>query len=288
MATTGKWAKSNVLGALTTTLAEPAVKAVGDVLKDTAGDAIQGIYKFGRDKAYDAMTDTVSAPAPRERTTTYDKEGNIVDRGNLDQFETFGGLKTPKKGEWSDTDAYKIKSRMGDETGQFDVREDKRLGTARSPEPEYRAGVGDKGPEFLAHFTKTKFPDIAKAFYQNPEAVGQLAGAATVLGGLGLAGGAVGLGMGALKPKTDYSVPVQPSGGYSNQSVESAMASAGAKYELEEQKFQHNMALAQMREQSRIPGVQNTSMGAYGGSGMSNSGVVGLMQNQFGNTRQYF
>ena len=162
------------------------------------------------------------------------------------------------------------------------------LGTARSPEPEYRSGVGDQGPQFLAHFTKTNFPDIGKAFYENPEAVGQLAGAATVLGGLGLAGGAVGLGMGALKPKSEYSVPVQPSGGYSNQSVESAMASAGAKYELEEQKFQHNMALAQMREQSRIPGVQNTSVGAYGGSGMTSSAVMGLMQNQFGNTRQYF
>ena len=268
MATTGKWAKSNVLGALTTTLAEPAVKAVGDVLKDTAGDAIQGIYKFGRDKAYDAMTDTRSAPAPRERT-----------EDNEDVFtKSFGGLRTKEGKDWSDTTAHPIKEAMTEGT----------LGTARSPEPEYRAGVGDKGPEFLAHFTKTKFPDIAKAFYQNPEAVGQLAGAATVLGGLGLAGGAVGLGMGALKPKTDYSVPVQPSGGYSNQSVESAMASAGAKYELEEQKFQHNMALAQMREQSRIPGVQNTSMGAYGGSGMSSRNVMGLMQNQFGNTRQYF
>ena len=127
-----------------------------------------------------------------------------------------------------------------------------------------------------------------RIFYENPEGTAEVAGAATVLGGLGLAGGAVGLGMGALKPKTDYSVPVQPSGGYSNQSVESAMASAGAKYELEEQKFQHNMALAQMREQSRIPGVQNTSVGAYGGSGMTSSAVMGLMQNQFGNTRKYF
>ncbi len=41
MATTSKWAKSNVLGALTTTLAEPAVKAVGDVLRDTAGENSQ-------------------------------------------------------------------------------------------------------------------------------------------------------------------------------------------------------------------------------------------------------
>jgi hypothetical protein len=285
--TTKPLTKSSAVGSLVTSLAEPAAKAVGEFLRDTAGEAIQGTYKWGRDKAYDAMTDTVSAPAPRERTTTYNEDGTIDDSGNLEQFKTFGGLKTPG-GIWSDTKEQPIRSRMGDEKGQFDVREDKRLGTARSPEPEYRAGVGDQGPQFLAHFTKTKFPDIAKAFYQNPEAVGQLAGAATVLGGLGLAGGAVGLGMGALKPKSEYSVPVQPSGGYSNQSVESAMASAGAKYELEEQKFQHNMALAQMREQSRIPGVQNTSMGAYGGSGMSSGAVMGLMQNQFGNTRQYF
>ena len=256
--------KSSAVGSLVTSLAEPAAKAVGEFLRDTAGEAIQGTYKWGRDKAYDAMTEHVSAPAPKERTEE-----------NEEVFtKTFGGLRTPKSDKWSK------RINRGMEAGT--------LGEPRSSEPEYRPGGGGEAPQFLAHFTKTKFPDIGKAFYENPEAVGQLAGSATVLGGLGLAGGAVGLGMGALKPKTDYSVPVQPSGGYSNQSVESAMASAGAKYELEDQKFQHKMALAQMREQSRVPGVQDTSVGAYGGSGMSSSGVMGLMQNQFGNTRQYF
>ena len=78
-------------------------------------------------------------------------------------------------------------------------------------------------------------------------------------------------GLGALeyftqgeKPRSDYAVPVQPSGGY-NQSVESAMASAGAKYELEEQKHRHNLEMQSLREQSRIPGVQDTAIGGYGG-----------------------
>ena len=266
--TTKPLTKSSAVGSLVTSLAEPAAKAVGEFLRDTAGEAVQGTYKWGKDRAYDALTDKRSAPAPRERT-----------EDNEDVFtKSFGGLRTKEGKEWSDTTAHPIKEGMRDGT----------LGEPRSSVPEYRPGVGGEAPQFLAHFTKKNFPDIAKTFYENPEGTSELAGAATVLGGLGLAGGAVGLGMGALKPKSDYSVPVQPSGGYSNQSVESAMASAGAKYELEEQKFQHNMALAQMREQSRIPGVQNTSMGAYGGSGMSSGAVMGLMQNQFGNTRQYF
>ena len=262
--TTKPLTKSSAVGSLVTSLAEPAAKAVGEFLRDTAGEAIQGTYKWGKDKAYDALTEHISAPAPKERTEE-----------NEDVFtKTFGGLRTDTGKDWKK----RIKEGMDDGT----------LGEPRSSVPEYRPGVGGEAPQFLAHFTKKNFPDIAKTFYENPEGTSELAGAATVLGGLGLAGGAIGLGMGALKPKSDYSVPVQPSGGYSNQSVESAMASAGAKYELEEQKFQHNMALAQMREQSRIPGVQNTSVGAYGGSGMSSGAVMGLMQNQFGNTRQYF
>ena len=266
--TTKPLSKSSAVGSLAYALAEPAATAVGGFLRDTAGEAIQGTFKWGKDKAYDALTDTESAPAPRERT-----------KDNEDVFtKSFGGLRTKSGEDWSDTTAMPIKEAI----------EEGRLGTPRSSEPEYRPGGGGEAPQFLAHFTKTKFPNIAKTFYENPEGVSELAGAATVLGGLGLAGGAIGLGMGALKPKSEYSVPVQPSGGYSNQSVESAMASAGAKYELEEQKFQHNMALAQMREQSRIPGVQNTSVGAYGGSGMTSSAVMGLMQNQFGNTRKYF
>jgi len=262
--TTKPLTKSSAVGSLVTSLAEPAAKAVGEFLRDTAGEAIQGTYKWGKDKAYDALTEHVSAPAPKERT----KENEEV------FTKTFGGLRTDTGKDWKK----RIKEGMKDGT----------LGEPRSSVPEYRPGVGGEAPQFLAHFTKKNFPDIAKTFYENPEGTSELAGAATVLGGLGLAGGAVGLGMGALKPKSEYSVPVQPSGGYSNQSVESAMASAGAKYELEEQKFQHNMALAQMREQSRVPGVQDISVGAYGGSGMSSGAITGLMQNQFGNTRQYF
>ena len=44
----------------------------------------------------------------------------------------------------------------------------------------------------------------------------------------------------------------------------------------------------QAREQSRIPGIQNTSVGTYGGGPMDNSSITGLLTNQFGNTRKYF
>jgi hypothetical protein len=60
------------------------------------------------------------------------------------------------------------------------------------------------------------------------------------------------------KPRSDYRVPVQPSGGY-NPSVESAMASASAKYDLELLRHKHDMELQSMRNEAHTPGVQRMS-----------------------------
>ena len=141
-----------------------------------------------------------------------------------------------------------------------------------------------------------------KPFYEHPEMTASAVGATTAAAPL-IAGGlfldAFSKGQ---KPRSDYAYPVEPTrgsydetGGVSassnayNPSVESARASAQFKHQLEEQKFAHKMALMNAREQSRTPGVQNTSMGSYGGGGpMDNSAIIGLLQNQFGNTRTYF
>ena len=53
--TTKPLTKSSAVGSLVTSLAEPAAKAVGEFLRDTAGEAIQGTYKWGRDRAYDVQ-----------------------------------------------------------------------------------------------------------------------------------------------------------------------------------------------------------------------------------------
>ena len=258
--------KSSAAGSLMYDLAKPLFEEGGKKILKGVETVGGGLFNAARDAAYDKLTDVERAPA---------RDPDAAD---------YGGLRSSPGGtKWSqDIRAKQEEGKLGSARGQYDKKTGAHSGI------DYRRGAGDKADEFLAHFTKTNAPKFfgSKTMFNNPEAVADLAGMA----GVGIpALGAVGLGLYALgKPETEYSVPVQPSGGYSNQSVESAMASAGAKYELEDQKFQHKMALAQMREQSRVPGVQDTSVGAYGGSGMSSSGVVGLMQNQFGNTRQYF
>ena len=265
--------KSSAAGSLMYDLAKPLFEKGGEKILKGVETVGGGLFNAARDAAYDRLTDVER----REAKPSKDGKPDL----------TYGGLRTGGRGgkgtDWSqEIQAKQEEGKLGAARGQRDPRTGVHSGI------DYRRGVGDKADEFLAHFTKTNVPNFfgSKTMFNNPEAVADLAGMA----GVGIpALGAVGLGLYALgKPETEYSVPVQPSGGYSNQSVESAMASAGAKYELEEQKFQHNMALAQMREQSRIPGVQNTSVGAYGGSGMTSSAVMGLMQNQFGNTRKYF
>ena len=103
-----------------------------------------------------------------------------------------------------------------------------------------------------------------RGFYDNPEMTAEVVGATTAAAPLIVGGALLSSFAQGEKPSSAYSVPVQPSGGY-NQSVESAMASAGAKYELEELKHRHNLEMQSLREQSRIPGVQDTAIGGYGG-----------------------
>ena len=133
-----------------------------------------------------------------------------------------------------------------------------------------------------------EYPGWAKSAYENPEVAANIAGsvvpAATLVG----TGTALNWWAQGEKPRSGYAYNVEPHRGGYNSSVESAEASAFYKHQLEEQKFAHKMELMQAREQSRVPGVQNTSMGSYGGGPMDGSAIVGLMQNQFGNTRQYF
>ena len=161
--------------------------------------------------------------------------------------------------------------------------------------------LGAGSPTFAARVTKT--PDKGwgwtKPVYDNPELSAKIVGG-TVAAGVPLTAGAFLTAYAdSSKPRSEYAYPVEPTrgsydetGGVSassntyNPSVESARASAQFKHELEEQKQRHKIELMRMRGESHTPGVQNYGVG---GDGLMDSGaIVNLLQNEYGNTRNYF
>ena len=159
--------------------------------------------------------------------------------------------------------------------------------TPKEGKPYLKQGFNQRwsreAPEWAANV-----PGAGWAF-DNPGQAADIAGA--------LGAGAITTGGGWLlekfenagrKPRSEYAAPVEPYRGSYNSSVESAEASAFYKHQLEEQKFRHKMELMQAREQSRIPGVQNTSVGSYGGGNLNSSNPLGgVLTNAFGNTRVF-
>jgi len=123
----------------------------------------------------------------------------------------------------------------------------------------------------------------AQFLYDNPEATAKAVGA-TVGIGTPLAAGAFlhSFAQGG-KPRSAYAAPVTPTRGGYNPSVESARMAASYRHDLEEQKFAHKRALMDAREQSRVPGGQNTSVGAYGGGN-----VQGLLSQLQSSRPSYF
>ena len=126
----------------------------------------------------------------------------------------------------------------------------------------------------------------AQSFYDNPEATAKAVGAAVGIGTPFAAGAFLHSFAQGGKPRSDYATTVTPSRGGYNSSVESAETSAFYKHQLEEQKYRHKMDLMNAREQSRIPGVQNTSVGRYGGGPLDTGSIVGMLQG--GSSRKYF
>ena len=181
---------------------------------------------------------------------------------------------TPQARERAASAPYQEQYTVVDDSGKESVRTGYNQRWSKSAEeiPQWTANVPGAGWAF-----------------ENPRQASDIAGS--------LGAGAITTGGGWLlekfanagsRPSSAYSAPVEPYRGGYNSSVESAEASAFYKHQLEEQKYRHKMELMQAREQSRIPGIQNTSVGAYGGGPMDNSSITGLLTNQFGNTRKYF
>ena len=237
-----------------------ASRAAGNLLSDIVARGMEqlarkaiegGVARIGRfagnlhDRSRDAMYDTVTDPVRSSRIKVGDPEGEATD---FPEFATKAGYRKsnlrplvdvgqPPEGGWQPGDPRAVPWN----SPRFDPSERRWVGRA----------------------TKTPTDDWQGVFYDNPEATASAAGVASV-GAAGL--GAVGAGLAAGswifgeqgKPRSAYRVPVQPSkqqGGY-NPSVESALASASAKYELQEQKHAHAMELQRLRMEAKTPGSQ--------------------------------
>ena len=132
-----------------------------------------------------------------------------------------------------------------------------------------------------------------RVFYENPEMTAEAIGATTAAAPL-LAGGALLSSIAAgNKPRSRYSYPVEPDrGGYDpevNPNVEAAKASNYYQNQILDKKHAHAREIMALREQSRTPGVQDISQGAYGSgvtSGLSSENPFAkAMLSTFGDTR---
>ena len=125
-------------------------------------------------------------------------------------------------------------------------------------------------------------------FYDNPEMTAEIVGATTAAAPL-IAGGALlsSIAQGE-KPRSAYSYPVEPDRGGYNPNVEASQASNYFQNQILDKKHAHALELLQLREQARIPGVQDTSMGSYGGGNLNSANPFGgVLASSFGNTRVF-
>ena len=148
-----------------------------------------------------------------------------------------------------------------------------------SPKYKGAAGFAQEDGKIFGLMPKKEgtYPEWAGAAFRNPKKTAEIVGSIAPPAGLVGAGLLYGALSDSGKPRSDYAVPVQPSGGY-NPNVEAANVSFQNQAALEEQKFRHHMALQAAREQARIPGPQNTSVGSYGGGPYSSGDLMSMAQ----------
>jgi hypothetical protein len=134
----------------------------------------------------------------------------------------------------------------------------------RRPVEPYK-GTNEKGQDrWYSSYTKNSENPFLQGVYNNAESLASTAGIAAPIAGAA----AVGLGIHfATKPRSDYALAVGgglgPSTGNSN--IDAARASAHYQQETAQMKFEHQMALQQMRQQAQTPGRQSGGGGMGGG-----------------------
>jgi len=147
---------------------------------------------------------------------------------------------------------------------KYDSVNSEEYGRKRPVDP-YKA-TDDKGyDKFYSSYTKNSENPFLQGMFNNAESLSSAAGIAAPIAGAA----AVGLGLHfATKPRSDYALAVGggmgPSTGNSN--IDAARASAHYQQETAQMKFEHQMALQQMRQQAQTPGRQTGGGGMGGGA----------------------
>ena len=263
--------------------------SVGKQLTTMAGQALgnylQGQFKTGRDWAYDRLTDQVATPNQLDHFTKGSRPNptQVVDNrvtGDVDQEVV---REEPAPGT------------MGGFWKRYGpiMEDNKRVGyeqTVRPTQVNVPPELNRETGKWEAYYDKkpSEYADWIPGFaYKNPETSAAVVGALNPIAQIGAAT-AIGAGIyNYSKPRSDYAVAVQDSaqhGGY-NPNVEAAHASAMYRAQLEEQKFQHKMALMDARAQAATPGVQEYGkavLGRQAPSGMSQiPDAYGMVNNIF-------
>ena len=242
--------------------------SVGKQLTTMAGQALgnylQGQFKTGRDWAYDRLTDQVATPNQLDHFTKGSRPNptQVVDNrvtGDVDQEVV---REEPAPGT------------MGGFWKRYGpiMEDNKRVGyeqTVRPTQVNVPPELNRETGKWEAYYDKkpSEYADWIPGFaYKNPETSAAVVGALNPIAQIGAAT-AIGAGIyNYSKPRSDYAVAVQDSaqhGGY-NPNVEAAHASAMYRAQLEEQKFQHKMALMDARAQAATPGVQEYGKAVLG------------------------
>ena len=155
-------------------------------------------------------------------------------------------------------------ARKKEETAAGEPINSKKYGRKRPVGP-YQARDDQGYNKFYSSYTKNSENPFLQGMYNNAESLASAAGIAAPIAGAA----AVGLGIHfATKPRSDYALAVGggmgPSTGNSN--IDAARASAHYQQETAQMKFEHQMALQQMRQQAQTPGRQSGGGGMGGGA----------------------
>ena len=254
--------KGKVVTQIGAALLEPTLNMAGQKIKDwfaeqdpvtRTADLLGNIGETTRTKILGGLTDEVNAPSV-----------NIADYKRA-AYEAspheYGGMskQTRAAKEFGDEAYFRSKPKG---TGSWIDQAPETVAGRDFYVTEERAGREDNPvlkPNTFA--SKIGVNDVERAKY-----ISEIAG----YGATTAAIGAAALGMNALmrggRPRSDYSLPVQDSGGY-NPNVEASRASYEYSAKLEELKQRHRRENELHRQQARIPGVQQYNSPPAGGYG---------------------
>ena len=236
--------------------AEAFMKTMGTTAAQSAMAPVVNMVGNALGSYFGQRSHGPTGPSPQDIT---DKEGNVVGQTPTG----FGGATRDY--------LYSLMTERGDKgykTPEGAARttpnpQNKPYGQKRPVEPTMLRD--DKNRErYYSSYTKNSENPFLQGLFDNAETAASLGGYAAPIAGAA----AVGLGVHfATKPRSDYALAVGGGMGSStgNSNIDAARASAYYQQETAQMKFEHQMALQQMRQQAQTPGRQSVGGGMGGG-----------------------